>query len=47
MEYLKDSTQYESFCYVVKIVLTMFHGQTDVEHGFNVSKNFIAEVITD
>ena len=47
MEYLKDSTQYKSFCYVVKIVLTMLHGQADVECGFNVNKNLIVENMSD
>ena len=47
MKYLKDSTQYESFCYVVKIVLTMFHGQPDVERGFSVNKNLILENMSD
>ena len=47
MEYLKDSTQCESFCYVVKIVFTMFHGQADVERGFSVNKNLIVENMSD
>ena len=47
MEYLKDSTQYEFFCYVVKIVLTMFHGQADEERRFSVNKNLIVENMSD
>ena len=47
MEYLKYSTQYESFCYVVKIVLTLFDGQADVERGVNVNKNLIVENMSD
>ena len=34
-------------CYVVKIVLTMFHGQADVEHGFSVNRNLIVENVSD
>ena len=47
MEYLKDSIQYEFFCYVVKIVLTMFHGQADEERRFSVNKNLIVENMSD
>ena len=47
MEFLKDSTRYESFCYVVKIILTMFHGQADVERGFSVNRNLIIENMSD
>ena len=47
MAYLKDSTQYEFFCYVVKIVLTMFHGQADGERRFSVNKNLIVENMSD
>ena len=39
VENLKDSTQYESFCYVVEIALTEFHGQADVERGFSEKKS--------
>ena len=47
MEYLKDNTQYESFCFVVRIALTMFHRQADVEHGFSVNKNLIVKNMSD
>ena len=47
MEYLKDSTQYKSFCYTVKIVLTMFHGEAVVERGFSVNKNLFVENMRD
>ena len=47
MEYLKDSTQYKSFCYTVNIVLTMFHGQANAERGFSVNKNLIVENMSD
>ena len=38
MEYLKDSTQYGSFCK---------NGQADVEHGFSVNKYLIVENMSD
>ena len=47
MEYLKDSTQYGSLSYVVKIVLTMFDEQADVECGFSVNTNLIVENVSD
>ena len=46
MEYLKDSTQYKSFCYVT-IVLTMFHGQAGVEHRFSLNKIVIVENMSE
>ena len=46
-EYLKDNAQYESFYYVIKIVLTMFHGQADVERGFSVNKNLTVENMSE
>ena len=47
MEYLKDGTQYGSLSYVVKIVLTMFDEQADVECGFSVNTNLIVENVSD
>ena len=38
MDYLKDSIHYKSFTHVLKIILTLFHGQADVEHGFSLNK---------
>ena len=47
MEYLKDSAQHKSFCYIVKIDLAMFLGQADEECGFSVNKNLIVENMSD
>ena len=47
MEYLKDSAQHTSFCYIVKIDLAMFLGQADEECGFSVNKNLIVENMSD
>ena len=43
MEYLKDSIHYKSFAHVLKIVLTLFHGQADVECGFSLNKQLAVE----
>ena len=43
MEYLKDSIHYKSFAHVLKIVLTLFHGQADVECGFSLNKQLVVE----
>ena len=43
MEYLKHSIHYKSFANVLKIVLTLFHDQVNVEHGFSLNKQLVVE----
>ena len=47
MEYLKDSIRYKSFAHVLKIVLTLFHGQVDVDHGFSHNKQLVVESMSE
>ena len=43
MKYLKDSIYYKSFSHVLKIVLTVFHGQANVEHGVSLNEQLVNE----
>ena len=43
MEYLKHSIHYKSFANVLKIILTLFHDQVNVEHGFSLNKQLVVE----
>ena len=47
MEYLNDSFQYRSFTHVLKMALTLYHGQFDLEHGFSLNKKLIVENISE
>ena len=47
MDYLKDSIHYKSFTHVLKIILTLFHGQADVEHGFSLNKQLVVENMSE
>ena len=43
MEYLKYSIHCKSFAHVLKIVLTLSHGQANAEHGFSHNKQLVVE----
>ena len=43
MDRLKDSIHYKSFARVLKIVLTLFHDQADVDCGFSLNKQLVVE----
>ena len=47
MEYLRIVIQYKSFTHILKMVLILFHGQTDVERGFSLKEKLIVENISD
>ena len=46
IEYLKYSIHYRSFAHVLKIVLTLFHGHANVEHGFSL-KQLVVENMSE
>ena len=41
--YVEDHARYNKFAEIMKIVLTLSHGQASVERGFSVSKNLLVE----
>ena len=43
MEYLKCSIHCKSFSHVLKIILTLFHGQADDEREFSLNKQLVVE----
>lgn len=47
MEYLRIVIQYKSFTHILKMVLILFHGQTDVERGFSLNEKSIVENMSD
>ena len=47
MQYLKDNMYYKSFSHVLKIVLTLFHSQVDVERGFSLNKQLVVENMSE
>ena len=47
MKYLRIVIQYKSFTHILKMVLILFHGQTDVERGFSLKEKLIVENISD
>ena len=47
MEYLKDSIHYKSFAHVLKIAVTLFHGQGNAERGFSLNKQLVVENMSE
>ena len=41
--YVEDHARYSKFAEIMKIVLTLSHGQASVERGFSVNKNLLVE----
>ena len=41
--YVEDHARYNKFAEIMKIVLTLSHGQASVERGFSVNKNLLVE----
>ena len=44
---MKDSIHYKSFTHVLKIVLTLFHGQANVDCVFSLNKQLIVENMSE
>ena len=47
MEYLKYSIHYKSLTHVLKIVLTLFHGQVSVGCGFSLNKQLVVRNMSE
>ena len=43
MRYLSDTVQLKKFMHIVKMVLTLSHGQADVECGFSFNNKLLVE----
>ena len=43
MRYLSDTVRFNNFMLIVKMVLTLSHGQADVERGFSVNDKLLVE----
>ena len=43
MRYLKDTFRLKNFPLIVKMVLTLFNAQADVEHGFSLNDKLLVE----
>ena len=47
MAYLKDSLHYKSFVHVLEIVLTLIHGQANVECRFSLNKELVVKNMSE
>ena len=43
MRYLSDTVRLKKFMHIVKMVLTLSHGQADVECGFSFNNKLLVE----
>ena len=43
MRYLSDTVRFNNFMLIVKMVLTLAHGQADVERGFSLNDKLLVE----
>ena len=47
MRYLSDTVRFNNFMLIVKMVLTLSHGQADVERGFSLNDKLLVENIQE
>ena len=47
MRYISDTARFNNFMLTVKMVLTLSHGQTDVERGFSLNDKLLVENMED
>ena len=43
MCFLKDNSSYKNFTKIIKIIMTLSHGQSEVECGFSINENALVD----
>ena len=45
MRFLKDNNHYKNLAKIIKIIMTLSHGQSEVEYSFSINENAVVDNI--